>query len=161
MEPIIGGAKRMERKTLLKKIECAYIPVTDVAASVAWYEKVLGLRLRSPVQPGGGAIMIMDSGQWLFLLPSRGGHPLNFVTTGWTEDRSPFEMFPICFETDNIQELDASLKEAGVWTEREIRDEGSCGLQLNFKDPDGNKFQVWQQPAAAKKPYVPAEQMLL
>ncbi len=63
----------MEKKALLKRIECAYVPVTDVAASVAWYERVPVLKLRSPVEPGRGAIMIMDSGQWLFLLPSRGG----------------------------------------------------------------------------------------
>lgn len=142
----------MKKKALLKRIECAYVPVTDVAASVAWYERVLGLTLRSPVQPGRGAIMIMDSGQWLFLLPSPGGHPLHFMTTGWTEDGSPFEMFPICFETDDIRALERSLRESGVWTEQEVRNEGGCGLQLTFKDPDGNKFQVWQQPVAAEVP---------
>jgi|GEM_PF-5895877 hypothetical protein len=68
-------------KPLIKRIECAYLPVRNVEASAAWYEKVLGLQPRSPIEPGKGAIMIM------------GG-----------------------------------------------------GLQLNFKDPDGNKFQAWQQP---------------
>jgi len=148
----------MEKKALLKRIECAYLPVTDVAASAAWYERVLGLKLRSPIKAGGGAIMIMESGQWLFLLPTPGGHPLHFVTTGWTEDHTPFEMFPICFETDDMRALDASLRESGVWTEEEIRNEGSCGLQLNFKDPDGNKFQAWQLPVPAK---IPVEQLLL
>ncbi|GGD55470.1 VOC family protein [Paenibacillus nasutitermitis] len=142
----------MKKKALLKRIECAYLPVTDVAASVAWYERVLGLTLRSPLKPGRGAIMIMDSGQWLFLLPSVGGHPLHFMTTGWAEDGSPFEMFPICFETEDIRELDQSLRESGVWTEQAIRDEGGCGLQLDFKDLDGNKFQVWQLPVQAELP---------
>jgi len=136
----------MNRKSLLKRIECAYLPVTDVVASAAWYEQVLGLTLRAPVEPGKGAIMIMDSEQWLFLLPSPEGHPLHFMTTGWTEDSSLFEMFPICFETDDMQSLEASLRESGVWMEQGVRDEGGCGLQLSFKDPDGNKFQVWQQP---------------
>lgn len=133
-------------KPLIKRIECAYLPVRNVEASAAWYEKVLGLQLRSPVEPGKGAIMIMGSGQWLFLLPSPDGHPLQFMTTGWTEDGSTFEMFPICFETDDIRSLEAAVREAGVWTEGDIRNEGGCGLQLNFKDPDGNKFQAWQQP---------------
>ncbi|WP_314590776.1 VOC family protein [Paenibacillus terrigena] len=140
----------MEKKALLKRIECAYLPVTDVTASAAWYEQVLGLTLRAPVEPGKGAIMIMGSGQWLFLLPSPGGHPLHFMTTGWAEGGSPFEMFPICFETDDIHALEASLRESGVWIEPEMRDEGGCGLQLNFKDLDGNKFQAWQQPVAVE-----------
>jgi len=93
--------------------------------------------------------MIMGTGQWLFLLPSPEGHSLRFMTTGWTEDGAPFEMFPICFETDDIRTLEAALRESGVWVEKDVRDEGGCGLQLNFKDPDGNKFQVWQQPVAA------------
>jgi len=105
----------MEKKALLKRIECAYLPVTDVTASAAWYEQVLGLTLRAPVEPGKGAIMIMGSGQWLFLLPSPGGHPLHFMTTGWAEGGSPFEMFPICFETDDIHALETSLRESGVW----------------------------------------------
>lgn len=95
--------------------------------------------------------MIMGSGQWLFLLPSPEGNPLSFLTTGWTEDHSLFEMFPICFETDNIQALAESLRESGTWTEGEVRNEGSCGLQFNFKDLDGNIFNVWQQqPVAAE-----------
>ncbi|SFI40956.1 Catechol 2,3-dioxygenase [Paenibacillus sp. UNC496MF] len=142
----------MANKALLKRIECAYLPVKDVAASAAWYERVLGLKLRSPIEPGRGAIMIMDSGQWLFLLPCGEGHPLRFETTGWTEDGSPFEMFPICFETDDIRGMYEALRQAGAWMEETVRDEGSCGLQLNFKDPDGNKFQVWQLPVAAGVP---------
>ena len=94
--------------------------------------------------------MIMGSGQWLFLLPSPGGHPLHFMTTGWAEGGSPFEMFPICFETDDIHALETSLRESGVWIEPEMRDEGGCGLQLNFKDLDGNKYQAWQQPVAVE-----------
>ncbi|WP_010269134.1 VOC family protein [Paenibacillus senegalensis] len=137
------------KKALLDKIECAYLPVTNVEASAEWYQRVLGLTLRSPVEPGKGAIMIMGSGQWLFLLPCLDGHPLQFMTTGWTEDGSLFEMFPICFETDEIYALAKALEESGAWTEGEVRNEGSCGLQLNFKDPDGNKFQVWQQPVPA------------
>ncbi len=142
----------MANKALLKRIESAYLPVKDVAASAAWYERVLGLKLRSPIEPGRGAIMIVDSGQWLFLLPCRDGHPLHFMTTGWTNDGSPFEMFPICFETDDIRSMYDSLQRSGVWMEETVRDEGGCGLQLNFKDPDGNKFLVWQQPVAASVP---------
>jgi hypothetical protein len=37
-------------------------------------------------------------------------------------------------EPDDIRSLDASLRESGVWTEEAVRDEGGCGLQLNFKD---------------------------
>ncbi|MDQ8736652.1 VOC family protein [Paenibacillus sp. LHD-38] len=132
---------------MIKRIECAYVPVSNVKKSADWYEQVLGMRLRSPVESGRGAIMVMEEGGWLFLLPSPDMTPLTFSTTGWEEDGQAFEMFPLCFETDKIHTLHASLKEAGVWVEQELRNEGSCGLQLNFKDPDGNKYQVWQQPS--------------
>lgn len=132
---------------MIKRIECAYLPVSDVQKSAEWYERVLGMRLRSPIEPGRGAIMVMEEGGWLFLLPSPALTPLTFPTTGWAEDGESFEMFSLCLETNQIHKLHSSLKEAGTWVEYEIRDEASCGLQLNFKDPDGNKFQVWQQPA--------------
>ncbi|MGO4374519.1 VOC family protein [Paenibacillus sp. MCAF20] len=131
---------------MIKRIECAYVPVSDVEKSAKWYEEVLGMKLRSAIQPGRGAIMIMGDGGWLFLQPSPNMTPLTFATTGWTEVGESFEMFPICFETDNIQKLYESLRQAGLWLEAEVRDEGTCGHQLNFKDPDGNKYQVWQQP---------------
>lgn len=73
--------------------------------------------------------------------------PLTFDTTGWAEDDELFEMFPLCFQTDDIEALHASLIASGAWTEAAIRDEGGCGFQLDFKDPDGNKFQAWQPPA--------------
>ncbi|GAA3412089.1 VOC family protein [Paenibacillus hodogayensis] len=135
------------KKALLNKIECAYMPVSDPGVSAEWYERVLGLKLRSPVKPGSGAIMIMGGGQWLFLLPSPGMTPLTFETTGWAGEGESFEMFPLCFETDDIAALHASLAESGTWTEAAVRDEGGCGLQLDFKDPDGNKYQAWQPPA--------------
>lgn len=134
------------KKSMLKRIDCVYVPVSDVAASAEWYEKVLCLKLRSPVKPGRGAIMIMDNGQWLFLLPSSGGSPLVFPTTGWTEDGEEFEMFAVSFETDDIGKVHASLLASGVGVEGEIRDERGGGLQLLFKDPDGNKFRVYQHP---------------
>lgn len=134
------------QKTLLKRIDCAYLPVSDVEAAANWYSRVLGLQLRSPVSPGRGAIMIMGDGQWLFLLPCPDMKPLTFTTTGWAENNEKFEMFPLCFETEDIRSLYDSLQEAGTWIEAEIRDEGGCGLQLNFKDLDGNLFQAWQQP---------------
>lgn len=45
----------------------------------------------------GGGILIMGSGQWLFLMESK-----------------------------------------------TIVDHGGCDLQFRFKEPDGNKFNVWQ-----------------
>lgn len=134
------------KKSMLKRIDCAYIPVSDVAKSADWYEKVLGLKLRSPVKPGRGAIMIMDNGQWLVLLPSPGMTPITFTTTGWAEDGEEFQMFTLCFETEDIEKVHASLSASGVWVEGDSRDRDLCGLQLQFKDPDGNKFQVYQQP---------------
>ncbi|MBP1989327.1 VOC family protein [Paenibacillus eucommiae] len=134
------------KKKMLKRIDCAYVPVADPAVAAEWYERVLGLELRSPIKPGRGAIMIMGDGQWLFLLPSPNAIPLTFTTTGWAEDDTPVEMFAICFETEDIYSLNESLQAAGAWKEEDFVDESGCGLSVTFKDLDGNKFQAWQQP---------------
>ena len=137
-----------KKTSLLKSIDCAYLPVSSVAASAVWYEHVLGLIPHETARPPKqGAIMVLGDGYWLFLLPAVEARPLQFKTTEWSGGEPVFEMFPLCFETEDIHALFASLKAAGTWTEPAVRDEGSCGLQLHFKDPDGNKFQAFQQPA--------------
>lgn len=129
---------KKEMKPLLKGVHCNYIPVADVNRAREWYMRVLGLKPRSPE----GGIMIMGSGQWLFLIESKDRPNANFTTDDWEGEN--FEMFSLTFETEDIVALHESLRENGAQVEP-VTDYGSCGLQFRFKDPDGNKFNVWQQ----------------
>ncbi|WP_309274239.1 VOC family protein [Paenibacillus sp.] len=116
---------------------CNYLPVSDLSRSRAWYMLVLGLK---PFDRNE-SILIMGSGQWVFLLESKDRSNANFMTDSW--EGKDFEMFSLTFETENIVALHKSLVEHGVEVEP-ITDKGSCGLQFRFKDLDGNRFNVWQ-----------------
>lgn len=125
------------RMPLVKGVLCNYLPVADLARSRTWYMQVLGL---GPFERND-AILIMGSGQWLFLIESKDRPNANFMTDSW--EGPDFEMFSLTFETDDIVALHGSLQKNGAEVEP-IIDYGSCGLQFRFKDPDGNRFNVWQ-----------------
>lgn len=124
---------------LVKGVHCNYIPVANAKRAKEWYMRVLGLK---QVRPDGG-IVVMGSGQWLFLIESKDRPNANFTTADWSETDSNFEMFSLTFETENIVALHESLRQHGAEVEP-ITDNGPCGLQFIFKDPDGNRFNVWQ-----------------
>jgi predicted enzyme related to lactoylglutathione lyase len=124
---------------LLKRVSHNYLPVQDIKKAIAWYTKYLGLTQ----VPDGRTILALGNGQWLFLMESKTTKNANFVTDQW--DGKDYEMFSLTFETDEIIKLHESLRESGTYVES-IIDHGGCGLQFKFKDLDGNKFNVWQDP---------------
>lgn len=132
------SSAKKEMQPLLKGVHCNYIPVADLERAKEWYMRVLGLRAFRP----DGGILIMGSGQWLFLIESKDRPNANFTTDCWEGEN--FEMFSLTFETEDIVALHESLRENGAQVEP-VTDYGGCGLQFRFKDPDGNKFNVWQR----------------
>ncbi|MFB9324606.1 VOC family protein [Paenibacillus aurantiacus] len=126
-----------EKAPLVKGVFCNYLPVSNLARARAWYMQTLGLK---PFERNE-SILIMGSGQWIFLLESKDRPNANFMTDNWEGDN--FEMFSLTFETDDIVTLHNSLRAHGAAVEA-ITDHGSCGLQFRFKDLDGNRFNVWQ-----------------
>jgi len=128
-----------EVKPLLKRVSHSYLPVSDLKRALKWYVQYLGLTQL----PRNEAILILGNGQWLFLLESKSNKNANFVTDQW--DGDDYEMFSLTFETDDIIKLHDSLRKSGTYVEP-IVDQDSCGLQFKFKDLDGNKFNVWQDP---------------
>lgn len=134
-----------EIKPLLKRVSHNYLPVTDLKRALEWYVKYLGLKHISDNRTArnDGGILILGNGQWLFLLESKSNKNANFVTDEWEGD--DYEMFSLTFETEDIIKLHESLRKSGTHVDP-IVDHGDCGLQFKFKDPDGNKFNVWQDP---------------
>ncbi|MDP5274884.1 VOC family protein [Chengkuizengella axinellae] len=128
------------QKPMLKRVHCNYLPVSNLEVATKWYQEIFGLKARK-CDPKEGSILILGDGQWLFLLESNEKRTSNFITDQW--DGKGYEMFSLTFEVENIVELHKKLRENEVDVEPLV-DQGSCGLQFKFKDPDGNKFNVWQ-----------------
>lgn len=132
-------------KPLLLRVSHNYLPVSDLKKATEFYVDYLGLTLLRP----DGNILILGNGQWLFLLESKSNKNANFVTDQWENAGTDYEMFSLTFETDDIIKLHESLRKSGTQVES-IIDHDGCGLQFKFKDLDGNKFNVWQDPDKAK-----------
>jgi predicted enzyme related to lactoylglutathione lyase len=141
LDQLLEQAPQQEqlRKPLLKRVHCNYLPVSDSKRASLWFEKTFGLK-RLDREPAG-SIMVLGTGQWLFLLETKEKKTANFFTDQW--EGGHYEMFSMSFEVENIVELHKRLREDGVEVEPLV-DHDSCGLQFKFKDPDGNKFNVWQ-----------------
>ncbi|MFK7692761.1 VOC family protein [Paenibacillus sp. HJGM_3] len=121
-------------------VDCVYLPAADVEATCEWYAKHFNL-------PATRGDVLLPGNRAMFLLnPTEPGRTSNFHTTG-----SLNEMFALCFETNQIEELYEKLVRSGVPVES-MQDEGDGGLQFVFVDPNGNKFQVRQSPASDTQP---------
>lgn len=145
-EELVKQQNKEEKKIgpLLKRVSHNYLPVKDMKKAKEWYTKYLGLEQVNPTATNrDGSILELGNGQWLFLLETKSTKNANFVTDQWEGDN--YEMFSLTFETDDIIKLHESLRKSGTQVEP-IVDHGGCGLQFKFKDLDGNKFNVWQDP---------------
>lgn len=108
----------------------------DPKALAAWYAKHLGL----PVSPFGGVKFREDE--------SRPGLTL---WTPFKEDTDYFKPstkdFMINFRVDDLDALLAQLRSDGVQVDANVQDSeyGKFGWIM---DPDGNRVELWQPPAA-------------
>jgi hypothetical protein len=137
MNEMTSEKEQVEEKILeplLKAVNCIYIPVADPHKAADWLEKYLGLNRVSP----GGDVMLLGNGIWLFLSKSQ-GQTSHFIGADGSE------VMAFTFETEEIITLHQSLTRSGTYVEP-IEDCGDCGLKFCFKDPDGNKFHIWQDP---------------
>ncbi|SDX05644.1 VOC family protein [Paenibacillus sp. CF384] len=147
----INGEKKQQDIT---GMTCIYVPVNDVYASVHWYEKNLGCQpaKNHKVEPGMtmSILRFLDedgkpqdaatgSIPALFLIQSgEEGGRLGFTGTWEGNPRNAVG----CFVTPRIQEMFERFKANGVRLEGEIRQ--TCGPNLQFYDPDGNMWEIWQ-----------------
>lgn len=135
---------------------CIYVPVNDVYESVKWYQKNLGCEPSNihEVKPGMeiAILRFLDSKgnpqdaatgsiPALFLLGGGGGAEQAAGSYGFTFDNGHRQAVA-CFVTPRIQELFERFKKNGVNIVDGIRQ--TCGPNLQFYDPDGNMWEIWQ-----------------
>ncbi|UVI33318.1 VOC family protein [Paenibacillus spongiae] len=124
-------------ESALLKTGCFYLPADDVDGIYRWYEKHFNGCTRTLPMYYGKTV--------------EKGYNLNYITDGWLPGE-PYEMFSMRFETDCIEELYERLSAADDVKLEPIRVVANEGSMFCFFDPQGNKFQVWQDPHTVTQP---------
>jgi predicted enzyme related to lactoylglutathione lyase len=134
-EPMGGEAPYAERGKLTR-VWLSAVPVSDLEEAVAFYAGTLGLTLRIWIKSKGWAELGSDEplGKIALYVPEAG------------DVRQPGGPSGIVFDTDSIFDLHRKLVDEGVrfGLKPEKREFG--GLMATFFDPDGNEFQVVEDP---------------
>ncbi|MDG5472267.1 VOC family protein [Jeotgalibacillus sp. ET6] len=128
----------------LIRVGTTYLPVKDVQGSANWYVKKLGAELS--YQDEEKAILNIAD-QSFFLVKSKPGQSANFI------DHSGRERFSITFEVDGVdalKQLHADFQDRHIPV-GEIEERGHTGQNFTFRDPCGNKFDVWSELSIAYK----------
>ncbi|QHW33681.1 VOC family protein [Paenibacillus rhizovicinus] len=121
--------------SMVKEINCIYIPTTDTKESAQWYVHNLGLELMRPVHENQAQLRI-PSGQAIFLIRTPEQTNLNYIQIGGTEQCA------LTLEVNDFQGLYSQMKNNGAKVS-EIEDNEGCGLNFYVYDPDGNKLDIW------------------
>ncbi|RCW46365.1 VOC family protein [Paenibacillus prosopidis] len=133
---MINADLSLNTKIVFNSVGCLYLPVDDSETISNWYENLFN----SAGTRTCGVIWETTKEK---------GLTCNFMTDEWVPGE-PYEMFAVRFETDAIEELYARLTEAQVELEPMQRDES--GASFIYRDPQRNKFQVWQRAGAETQP---------
>jgi predicted enzyme related to lactoylglutathione lyase len=118
------------------KFICLYLPAYDPPAMANWYKEHFNLN-------GTREYGIFRE------KAKEKGATCNFMTDEYIPGK-PYEMFAVRYETDCIEALFERLSNAGVPLEPMHSDRE--GITFVFTDPQGNKFQVRQQPDTKTQP---------
>ncbi|GLX69333.1 VOC family protein [Paenibacillus glycanilyticus] len=121
--------------SIVKEINCIYIPTTDTEESAKWYMNNLGLELMRPVDENQAQLRI-PSGQAFFLIKTPTRTTLNYI------QNEGIEQSALTLEVNDFHGLYSRMKNSGVKISEDSDNEG-CGLNFNAYDPDGNKLDIW------------------
>lgn len=117
------------------RIEHANITVSNVNASVAFYQKLFGARVRWQGSTGNGNraahIGVDDTYLALFESDSAGQAPYGYRTVGFNH---------LGFEVDNLDTYRVQLQSMGVEVTGE--EDYEPGRRLYFRDPDGVEIEL-------------------
>lgn len=120
-----------------------FLKAQDPKALSAWYAQHLGL----PLSDYGGANFL-----WSDELPAGTG------STAWSLFPEATEYFGpgpqtamVNYRVDDLDGLLQQLASAGVWIDPK-RDDSEYGRFAWIQDPEGNRIELWQPPAANNDP---------
>jgi hypothetical protein len=132
----MSGISNEFQGNALKAVCSVYVPVRNPIKSAQWWVQNFGLEFAMPFNPAEAqAIMKLTDGQWLHLVETEGQIDNQFP------NKSGYEMFRFTFEVRRIEVLHDHLQSNGVRIEH-LKDRDSCGINFEFYDLDGNKFDV-------------------
>lgn len=124
-------------KGFIKRIETIYLPVANPKASAEWYEKHLRLKAVGTVESDATQVqLLVDSGQFIFLIQSKSGVNVNFTEIGGKEQCL------LTLEATDFHHLYDELQAKGAEITA-IEDHIECGKNFYLYDFDGNKIDIW------------------
>jgi predicted enzyme related to lactoylglutathione lyase len=113
-----------------------FFKARDPQALSAWYAQHLGLK----IEAFGGAMFADDSAK-----------PGHLIWSPFKEDTKYFapstQPFMVNFRVDDLDALLAALRAADVQVDARV-DESEYGRFGWIMDPEGNRVELWQPPAA-------------
>jgi predicted enzyme related to lactoylglutathione lyase len=113
----------------VKRMQNAYVVTGDMERAVAFYRDALGL-----------AMKFQDGPKWAQF--DAGG--VNFSLSSIGEAAAGASGATVIFEVDDIDVARPAIEAAGGAVDG-LRDMGSHGRVLTFRDPDGNIVQLFQR----------------
>jgi glyoxylase I family protein len=139
----------------LPKLHHMALTVTDIDASVQWYEEIFGLQFRMdvPHEGGVGKLLADDTMQLVIVLHRHDGNDLGtFVETVTGLDhvgfmvpaRADLEAWQAHLESKGVVQNEPAAKPL---TQAPIADE-SYGSVLVFRDPDNIQLELFSPPGA-------------
>ena len=132
----MGGQADYQERGKITRVWMTTIPVSNLGDAVKFYNKLLGL----PIQ--------LDSREnnWVELGPEEPLGKIALYVPSVHDKRQPGASTDIVFSTDSIYELHRRLLDEGVIFKKKPERQQWGGLSAIFFDPDGNEFQVVEDP---------------
>lgn len=118
---------------VLRKVNCLYIPANDPDMLHEWFNQVFGLNHKGWTKLANGLTLI-------FVKSETSGR---LAFEGHWDGKTDFKMYVMQFEVENAEALHRTLNEGGIQVSH-LRDNGGCGLEFDFYDPEGNRYCAWE-----------------
>lgn len=112
---------------MLKRVQSVYYTVKDMGRAVSFYEQVFGLKLK-----------FRDGEKWAQFDAGNVG----FALSSAEESASTEGGAVTAFEVDDLTPYEVAIRNAGCDV-LQVRDMGSHGRVLAFRDPEGNIVQLF------------------
>lgn len=123
-------------KKILKTVSCIYIPCANPERTMNWF------RAQFQLLSSDGPWLTLENGTDLMFIETTDETRMKYKAESWGGDPN-FDMPILMLQVEDIEKLYSSMEQNGSEVE-EIRDNGGCGLEFYFYDPEGNKYVAWE-----------------